>query len=255
MQRKQSIANARSLLRSSELGVLSTHSKSNPGFPFGSVSTYMSTVHGEVIFYISDLAQHTKNILANPRMCLTVYSGAEGQQASEEDPNAGARLSLLGEAEALNADMLATVSERFFSLYPQSRRYQNTHDFAFYILRCQRVRFIGGFGDIHWISREEWMLDTPEWLPSEHSMIEHMNDDHMDAMQLICRQQFGINAEKVRMLGVHPDGCFVRADNSKPLFVPFDVIASSGREVRQQLVALTQAARAALSPAAESLVV
>ena len=247
MKKNQSIANARRLLRESELGVLSTHSKANEGYPFGSVSTYLSTVNGDVVFYISDLAQHTKNINHNDKMCFTVFANSEQKSIDGGgDPNAGARLSILGSAEVLTGEDVCTVKDRFFTLYPDSRKYQGMHDFKFYRLRCERVRFIGGFGDIHWISQSDWRLATPEWLESEVNMITHMNDDHADAMQLMCRHRFGLEAEQVRMLLVNPDGCFVTADNSKPLYLAFNKLAHTGQEVRQELVALTHAARSAL---------
>lgn len=242
----KSIANARRLLRKAELGVLSTHSKANEGYPFGSVSSYLSTVQGDAIFYISDLAQHTKNLDNNPKMCLTVFLDSESRtNGAVDDPNAGARLSLLGHASVLSPEQGAEVAERYFTLYPDSRKYQGSHDFKFYKLRCERVRFIGGFGDIHWISAQEWRLQTPDWLDSEGSMIEHMNEDHMDAMQLICAHHFGLHAARVEMLLLNPDGCFISADASKPLYVPFESIAGSSLEVRQQLIKLTNGARAA----------
>lgn len=247
MKKQKSIANARLLLRQCELGVLSTHSKANEGYPFGSVSTYLSTVNGDVIFYVSDLAQHTKNIDQDSKMCLTVFTNSElDSSRGLEDPNAGARLSVLGRASVLTAQEANDIQERFFTLYPDSRKYQGTHDFKFYKLACERVRFIGGFGDIHWISAEEWRLENPEWLATEQSMVEHMNQDHVDAMQLMCQHFFGIEADAVEMLCVNPDGCFMRADSGKPIFIAFNNVAHTGLEVRQQLVALTHAARAAL---------
>ncbi len=248
MKKQKSIANARRLLRQSELGVLSTHSKANEGFPFGSVSTYLSTINGDVIFYISDLAQHTKNLNDNAKMCLTTFDHSDGQSSKAlKDPNAGARLSILGKASVVSDTDADEIRERFFTLYPDSRKYQGTHDFKFYKLIPERLRFIGGFGDIHWISTDEWRLDTPEWLESEQSMINHMNDDHMDAMQLMVEHHFGIKTKRAEMLALSPDGCFIRADSSKPIYIPFDGIAHTGHEVRQQLVALTHAARAALT--------
>lgn len=247
MNKQKSIRNALTLLRQSELGVLSTHSKVHDGYPFGSVSTYMSTANGDAIFYISDIAQHTRNILENSKMCLTVFSGSDGAKASSEDPNAGARLSLLGEAKLINSSKKETLQQRFFKLYPESRRYQGTHDFEFFKLSTEHVRFIGGFGDINWISKDAWSLPTPAWLDSEEGMVQHMNDDHEDAMQLMCQHQFKVNAKKVEMLTLTPDGCFLCADKGKPIFLPFEELVHSGQEVRQQLVKLTNAARKALA--------
>ena len=247
MNNKKSLRNARTLLRQSALGVLSTHSKANEGYPFGSVSTYMSTVNGDVIFYISDLAQHTKNILANNKMCLTVFSGHEGEQASDEDPNAGARLSLLGEAKRIDASDREAIQQRFFTLYPESSRYQGTHDFEYYKLFIERVRFIGGFGDINWISKEAWALATPEWLGDEEKMVQHMNKDHEDAMQLMYQHFFNIKPQHVEMLTLTPDGFFLRADQAKAVFIPFDELVYDSQDVRRQLVKLTHAARAAVA--------
>jgi hypothetical protein len=246
MNNQKSLKNARTLLRQSELGVLSTHSKDNDGYPFGSVSTYMSTVNGDAIFYISHLAQHTKNLLVNSKMCLTVFSGSEGAKSSDEDPNAGARLSLLGDASLIDVNEKEAIKKRFFKLYPESNRYNDVHDFEFFKLSTQRVRFIGGFGDINWISKGAWTLPTPEWLDSEEYIVQHMNEDHEDAMQLICQHIFGISAKHVAMLTLTPDGCFLSADQSKPIFIPFANLVHSGLEVRQQLIKLTHAAREAL---------
>ena len=245
MKKNMSTLNAYTLLRQSELGVLSTHSKSNEGFPFGSVSTYMSTVNGDVIFYISDLAQHTQNLLANNKMCLTVFSGSEGAK-NENDPNDGARLSLLGEVTLIDEINKKTTAERFFKLYPESRRYQVLNDFKFYKLSVHRARFIGGFGDINWVNQEQWALPSPEWLDTEDHIVSHMNEDHADAMQLICQHKFKLNTDSIKMLTLTPDGCFLLPKDKKPLFVKFEELAFNSQDVRQQLVKLTQDARTAL---------
>ena len=245
MKQNTSTYNAYTLLRQSELGVLSTHSKSNQGFPFGSVSTYMSTENGNVIFYISDLAQHTKNLLANNNICLTIFSGSENAK-NDKDPNDGARLSLLGNVALVDENSKDAIAERFYKLYPESRRYQVLHDFKFYKLTVHKARFIGGFGDINWINQEQWALPTPEWLSSEDHIVSHMNEDHTDAMQLICQHEFSLNTKNVKMLTLTTDGCFLLPKGEKPLFVKFEELAFSAQEVRQQLIKLTQDARTAL---------
>jgi putative heme iron utilization protein len=102
------------------------------------------------------------------------------------------------------------------------------------------------FGDINWISKEVWTLPAPDWLDSEENIVQHMNEDHENAMQLICQHLFGIEAKHVVMLTLTPDGCFLSADQSKPLFIPFAELVHNSFEVRQQLVKITHAARQAL---------
>ncbi len=246
--KQQSINNARFLLRRSAVGVLSTHSKACEGYPFGSVSTYMSTHEGDVIFYVSDLAQHTKNLKNNAKMCLTVFSADDSNERHSDDPNAEARLSLLGHAEkVVNESENAAIAERFFRLYPESKKYQSAHDFAFYKMHTERVRFIGGFGDIHWINETDWRLDSPNWSTKETGMVQHMNDDHLDAMQAICTHFGGVEANHIEMLSINPDGALYKCDDKRPLFVPFEQAVLDSTDVRKALVMQTQTARQALA--------
>ncbi len=53
---------ARELLLKEYRGVLSTHSKSMPGFPFGSVVPYCLDEQGRPLILISRIAQHTHNL-------------------------------------------------------------------------------------------------------------------------------------------------------------------------------------------------
>ena len=240
--KEQSIIQARALLRSQELGVLSTHSKSMPGYPFGSVTTYVSTQNGEPIFYISDLAQHTKNILQNGKASFTVFSG------DENDANAGSRLSVVGTASRVDDNLRTRIEQRFFAAYPTSRKYKEMHDFDFFILKCERVRYIGGFGEIYWFGQEDWLLETPAWQSSEDSMVEHMNEDHSDALQLIYQNHYETPADTIKMLAINPESFLVRANSFKPQVVPFEKVAATAQDVRAQLVKLTNKARASFEP-------
>ena len=68
--------NAVRLFRSSDTAVLSTISKSSDSYPFGSFVTFSSSTHRELVIYASDIAEHTKNILHDPRACATIFSTA-----------------------------------------------------------------------------------------------------------------------------------------------------------------------------------
>jgi len=63
---------ARELLLQESFGVLSTISIDVSGYPFGSVTPYCVDRNCQPIVYISTIAQHTKNIIANPKVSLTV---------------------------------------------------------------------------------------------------------------------------------------------------------------------------------------
>ena len=79
--------------------MLSTHSQAMPGFPFGSVVPYCLDANGWPLILISRIAQHTKNLQADPRCSLLVA------ERGAEDVQATGRLTLLAEAaEAIARD-------------------------------------------------------------------------------------------------------------------------------------------------------
>jgi heme iron utilization protein len=144
------LGEVKTLWRTVDSGILSTTSVAVPGYPFGSVVPYVTTADGVPVIYISDIAQHTKNLRADPRTCLTVV------EPDTDDSQANARISLLGDGAVLEGDARDAVSELYFARFPMSRRFANTHGFSFWGLQPKRIRFIGGFGKIHWIEPSDW---------------------------------------------------------------------------------------------------
>src|SRR3984885_12403562 len=61
---------ARTLVYLARVGSLSTLSRKQPGFPFGSVMPYGLDERGLPIFLISTMAMHTKNLKADARPSL-----------------------------------------------------------------------------------------------------------------------------------------------------------------------------------------
>lgn len=229
---------ASEFLRAQRYGVLSTHSRSVPGYPFGSITPYVLGAAGEPVIYISTLAEHTKNVAADPRVSLTVFDPTDAA-----DPQAGARLTVLADAYALTGEAAAAAGARYYRYFPAARAYADTHDFGFYALRAVRLRFIGGFGKIGWIEPAEIDLKNP-LAAAEADIIEHMNRDHADALHAYCRHFFGRAPQQVAMVGVDADGIDLLADGA-PLRLSFDARAEDVDAVRRQIIALLQRTRAA----------
>ena len=61
---------ARTLTYLGRVASLSTLSRKQPGFPFGSVMPYALDARANPIFLISTMAMHTQNIQADPRASL-----------------------------------------------------------------------------------------------------------------------------------------------------------------------------------------
>src|SRR3981081_248138 len=82
---------ARTLMYLGRIGSLSTVSRKQPGFPFGSVMPYGLDQRGRPIFLISTMAMHTQNLHADPRASLLVT-----QDDAAGDPLGASRVTLVG---------------------------------------------------------------------------------------------------------------------------------------------------------------
>lgn len=226
---------AKHLCRREHSGVLSTHSQSVEGYPFGSVMPFFMTTEGDPVIYISDLAQHTKNIKNNSKVSLTVYD------AGQDDSQANGRVTILGDAELCESE---EVEALYMALFASAKGYQKAHDFNFYKIKTHRVRYIGGFGKIHWIPADVWCLEMQEWQQDTSGMINHMNEDHLDAMQLMVQLLYGVNTDSLKMISAFQEGVHYRDDNGSVYFIPFAIYCETGMDVRKELVRLTQESRA-----------
>src|SRR5213078_3173019 len=109
---------ARRLFLQQSFGVLSTISLDVPGYPFGSITPYCADRQCRPVIYISSIAQHTQNILADPRVSLTVLENADSG-----DVQARGRLTCIANARPLSPDE-DDVRERYFRYFPRSESTQ-----------------------------------------------------------------------------------------------------------------------------------
>ncbi|HKX26156.1 MAG TPA: DUF2470 domain-containing protein [Blastocatellia bacterium] len=222
---------ARRLLNQQSVGVLSTHSVDLEGYPFGSIAPYILNFEGEPILFISDLAQHTRNIKRDPKISLTVF------EQGAEDPQASSRLTWVGDAESIDSHDSET-RERYLRYFPSAESYFETHDFSFYRIRLRRVRFIGGFGQIYWVEPGVMLVKNP-FRETERRILEHMNQDHRKALFHYCESLKGVKARDVTMIGIDSEGFDMLADRRK-LRIDFDLPINTPEEARATLVRLAK---------------
>jgi len=238
---QESCDEARALLLLAWQGVLSTHSKDMPGYPFGSVAPYCLSAAGEPVFLISEIAQHTKNLRADPRCSFIVIAGGDDRS---DDIQANARLTLVGECTPVPAEEVAAVAERYYRYFPASRDFHKTHDFVFFVLKPVRCRYIGGFGRIHWLDAPGVLLPNPFPGERETGIVEHMNDDHAEALVHYCRQA-GLSlpeADAPVMTGIDAEGIHLRL-GARIVRISFDAPVRTPLEARETLVAMARAGR------------
>ncbi len=201
---------ARQFLRTTRSGMLSTISVKYPGYPFGSVAPFVLDHSGQPVILISTIAEHTKNIMSNPKVSLMVFSGDDDLQAS-------ARLTLVGVATVINnAD--ANLRARYLRYLPQAESYFSMHDFNFYRINIKQARYIAGFGKMGWLATTEIAsthLTTESKLAShETAIIDHMNLDHVHSLIAYCRHYHGLDVSNPEMVGIDSEGFDVRVQIS-----------------------------------------
>lgn len=81
------------LLHSTAVSTLATQSLQMPGYPYATLVPNVLDEQHQPILLISALAEHTKNLLADPKVSISV---AETGTANLQD---GQRLTLVGDAE------------------------------------------------------------------------------------------------------------------------------------------------------------
>jgi putative heme iron utilization protein len=230
---------ARSLLRRSRQGALATL-MAGTGDPYCSLVNVASHADGSPILLISQLALHTKNILGDARVSLMLDERTAG------DPLEGARIMLAGHAEQAGADQTAVLRRRYLNAHPSAEAFVEFKDFAFFRIRPTGAHLVAGFGRIVDLAPERFLTDisdAPALLEAEPGAIEHMNEDHRDAMNLYATQLLGAEAADWRCTGCDPDGMDMQA-GATTLRLEFPERVTNGNGLRKMLVRLVGEARA-----------
>ena len=170
------------------------------GYPFGSLVHYDVDEHGRPVVFVSLLAEHYKNLVADSRASLFICD-AFGLR----DPQAFARATLLATFTQISDSERPAIEARYFARFPESPGRSLAHDFVFFRGEVERVRWIGGFGDIRWVSAEDYrnaLFDPISYTGA--GAIEHMNLDHRDALRDYARGHCDLRAEEkdIRMVAV-----------------------------------------------------
>ncbi len=240
---------SRTLMMIGSGGSLATMSTECPGFPFGSLVTYSVDDRGNPIMCLSSLAEHSHNLAQDPRASLMVTAPEDGVN----DRLALSRVTLVGEMKVLEGADKEAMIELFLAGHPNAF-YVRFDDFATYRLEVSAIRYVGGFGRMSWVSPEEYATAEPDPLlgGSAKRIIEHMNDDHGDALIAYC-QVFARfeGVESARMVGVDRYGMDVLATieggEQRAARISFTAPVTTTDEVRQQTIELLKEARSQLS--------
>ena len=223
-------------------GTLCTLGTKPKGHPYGSFVTFALWKHSP-IFLISTLAEHTQNLLSDSRASLLVSEAGEG------DPLALGRATMLGDCEKLSGDELIEAKAAYLETHPSAKFYADFTDFSVWKLNVESIRYIGGYGRMSWVESPDWEASNPDPIaPHSAGIIEHMNEDHADALISYCLAfSRADEVSSATMVGIDSYGFEMSADTPdgpKPIRVAFDTPLEKAQDARGALVDLVRKARA-----------
>jgi heme iron utilization protein len=233
---------ARTLVYSGRIGSLSTLSRKQPGFPFGSVMPYGLDERGRPIFLISTMAMHTQNLLADPHASLLVT-----RPDASGDPLGASRVTLLGNVLGVPGPEVAELRKLYLARYENSKYWVDYEDFSFYRMDVVDVYYVGGFGVMGWVPAEDYDRARPDPLADTAAdIMEHINADHKDALVLLARVFAGTESQEASMISVDRLGFHVRLKTQEGMRgarIAFFREVSNPEETRSVLVEMVQQAR------------
>jgi putative heme iron utilization protein len=206
-------AAAKRLIREARSAALATL-MAGSGDPYCSLVNVGTAANGSPLLLISELAVHTKNILADPRASLMFDERKSG------DPLEGARVMLMGTAiETENAD----ASRRYLLQQPEAEMFAGFGDFSFYEFKLIGAHLVAGFGRIVDLKPEDVLTDlagADALVAAEAEIVAHMNQDHADACRLYATKLLGAPDGAWRCVGCDPEGLDLQCERTG-LRLPF----------------------------------
>ena len=234
---------ARTLVANGTLAALAT--ASDDGAPWASLVAYAPLADGTPVLCLSTLAEHGRNVVRDPRASIMV-----GQADVAGDPLDSGRVTLAGRLVEPEGEELVEAKAAYRKAAPASGLYGRFGDFTYYVLRIERVRWVGGYGRMDSTDALTYHAAEPDpAAPGAAYALEHLNDDHADALLLIA-QKLGGHPDTTAAKAVRIDryGLDVRVTTPRGIGetrVPFAVAVNAPGGLRAATVELTKRARAA----------
>lgn len=233
------IKDAKKLLKTTDAGILSTMLNHNEEvFPFGSMCPYVVTLEGDIVILISDIAVHTKNIKIDNKVSMTIFD------TKAKNKQAASRISLAGKANKVEKDTpeYEMISERYLHFFPEAKTYFKMHDFNYYVIRPEFVHYVQTFGRIFSFDGAMMRDSMPEWYEGRHSVLEHMNTDHKDALVKYMNKlnNDGLKYEELKLVDLDQEGFHLSTGRGEFYYFNFENKALTANDLRKEFTALAK---------------
>lgn len=201
-------AAGRRLVRAADRAALATRDPA--GWPHAALVLTACDHQAAPLLLLSDLAEHTRQLRADPRVAL-LFDGTAGLA----DPLSGSRCTLLGQ---LRESHEPRHRVRFLSRHPHAAGYAGFADFRLYRLTVTRVHLIGGFARAARIETDAWhaAIGNTGGFPglesggTEADIVARINEFQPEAVRLAATRLLGLTDGPWRLTGLDPEGCDLR---------------------------------------------
>ena len=174
----------RTIAVSTNSGTLATLTAT--GDPWASLITY-GLLDGAPVLCVSKMAEHGRNLAGDPRASIAIVA-----PATDPDPLASGRVTLAGVVERPSGDELAAARDAHLTAVPAAKYYVDYSDFTLWVLRVQRVRWVGGYGRMDSATGEAYTAAGPDPIaPRAAGAISHLNNDHAEALCAMAQKLGG----------------------------------------------------------------
>lgn len=226
---------ARRLMRACDRATLATARRGaddgdpSAGWPYPSLVLVAFDLDGSPLLLMSTLAEHTRNLAADPRIGL-LFDGTAGLA----QPLTGARLSVLGRV-ARSAEPRHRA--RFLRRHPDAALYADFADFALYRVAIDRAHLVAGFGRIHWLTADE--LGSPEHSAVLAAALAQDEAGLLDEINgaLAAASEGASAGGPWAVTGIDPDGCDLRRGGAVAR-IDFNQSVNDSESVRLALAGL-----------------
>jgi putative heme iron utilization protein len=236
----EALRQAKTLLRSARHGALATLDPQS-GAPQVTRVGVSTDFEGAPVLLISGLAAHFPALKADGRCSLLVGDPGKG------DPLAHPRMSITANAQILERDDPASkrIAARYLAHQPKAKLYAELGDFCFARLEPVSASLNGGFGKAYALTAADLLSNgDPELAAAEGNALEHMNEDHAEAINLYARYFAKAPAGKWVLTGIDAEGIDI-ADGDDIRRIWFEAPITQPNDMHMVLVKMAREARVA----------
>ncbi|MEM0898512.1 MAG: DUF2470 domain-containing protein [Pseudomonadota bacterium] len=177
----EAIRQAKELIHTARHASLAANPKEAGGHPSVSRVQTSTDTDGALVVLTSALSPHTQAMIDQPNVSLLIGEPGKG------DPLAHPRITVFARTEKIAHDTPehARLRHRHLSRHPKAELYVDFGDFSFFKLHIVGASLNGGFGKAYELTEQDLAMqgDWQALTYGEKSAVDHMNDDHLDAVE------------------------------------------------------------------------